>query len=261
MADADFWLSEYVREVNGYDTQVNFVCSMPITSDPRAASKSITDMESAGHRIKEIKKTWNIEIRLCRDRGKREALEGKFKEMEEKFKELEKNAVESKAKFGKIALLQGNKNINSTEGKSSDDLLNGARIIQDKTFESLGRSRSLIEESKQVGAATLDQLRAQREQMNDIEKEIDVMDSNLTRAGKLVTSFAKRMATDKFIQGFSVLNICVLVGLIIYLAVTGKSLSPNQDDDGPTMHAPTLYPTSLPTTSLPTTSSPTGSPT
>ena len=106
------------------------------------------------------------------------------------------------------------------------------RCIQSEE-EKNGRSRSLIEESKQVGAATLDQLRAQREQMNDIEKEIDVMDSNLTRAGKLVTSFAKRMATDKFIQGFSVLNICVLVGLIIYLAVTGKSLSPNQDDDGP----------------------------
>ena len=76
MADADFWLGEYVREVNNYDTQVNFVCSMPPSMDPRQASKSVTEMESTGNRIKEIKKSWNIEIRLCRDRGKREALEG-----------------------------------------------------------------------------------------------------------------------------------------------------------------------------------------
>jgi hypothetical protein len=73
------------------------------------------------------------------------------------------------------------------------------------------------------------------------------MDSNLTRAGKLVTSFAKRMATDKLIQGFAVLNICVLVGLIIYMAVTGKSLAPNQDDDSPSMHPPTYSPTYGPT--------------
>ena len=41
-------------------------------------------------------------------------------------------------------------------GKNNDELLDGANRIQDLTFDSLGRTRGMIEASKEVGAATIE---------------------------------------------------------------------------------------------------------
>jgi hypothetical protein len=41
-------------------------------------------------------------------------------------------------------------------GKGNDELLDGANEIQDKTFESLNRTNLMIQNSKEVGTATLE---------------------------------------------------------------------------------------------------------
>lgn len=58
----------------------------------------------------------------------------------------------------------------------------------------------MIEESKTVGQATVEQLRGQKEQITDIQKDIDTMDSNISRAERLIYNFTRRMATDRIIQ-------------------------------------------------------------
>ena len=103
-----------------------------------------------------------------------------------------------------------------------ENILIKASQLQDKTFESLTRTKQMIEASKEVGAATIEELRRQRDQMIDIEKEVDQIDTNLIRAGRLITNFSRRMATDRIIQGFSCINILVLLGLILYVAITKK---------------------------------------
>ncbi len=249
MSEISFWLDEYQRETGALTSSIDYLHALPEKIDPKVLSKSVNECEMKVNRLKEVKKAFNLEIRLVKDRNAKQEIEGKFREIDERVVELLKRYGEAKGKYNKVSLMQGSKNIYDVEGKSGDELLAGARVIQDKTFESLGRTRNLIEESKAVGSATLDQLRSQREQMNEIEKEIDVMDSNLARAEKLIVSFTKRMATDKIIQGFAAINICVLLGLIIYVAVTGKSLTIDQTDDGvPALGAqPTPSPTALPT--------------
>jgi len=128
----------------------------------------------------------------------------------------------------------------SLEGKTNEDLLTGASKIQDQTMESLTRTKQMIEASKEVGSATIEELRRQRDQMIDIEKEVDQIDTNLIRAGRLITNFSRRMATDRIIQGFSCINILVMLGLILYVAITKKSLSANSDSNG--TNAATLAP-------------------
>ncbi len=249
MSEISFWLDEYQRETGALTSAVDHLQSLPEKIDPRVATKAVNECETKVNRLKEVKKAYNLEIRLVRDRNMKQETENKFREIDERVCDLIKRYNEAKGRFNKATLMQGSKNIYDVEGKSGDELLAGARVIQDKTFESLGRTRNLIEESKAVGSATLEQLRSQREQMNEIEKEIDVMDSNLARAEKLIVSFTKRMATDKIIQGFAAVNICVLLGLIIYVAVTGKSLTIDQTDDGvPSLGAqPTFAPSPFPT--------------
>ena len=41
-------------------------------------------------------------------------------------------------------------------GKGNDELLDGANELQDKTFESLTRTQLMIQNSKEVGTATLE---------------------------------------------------------------------------------------------------------
>ena len=43
-------------------------------------------------------------------------------------------------------------------GKGNDELLDGASRIQDQTFESLTRTQLMINNSKEVGAATIEGL-------------------------------------------------------------------------------------------------------
>merc|ERR1719198_1548018 len=71
----------------------------------------------------------------------------------------------------------------------------------------------MIEASKEVGQATLEELNRQREQIAGIE-------DNLTRADKLIRTFGKRMATDKCIQVFTIINLVMVVIIVVYAIVT-----------------------------------------
>jgi hypothetical protein len=109
----------------------------------------------------------------------------------------------------------------------------------------------MIQASKEVGTATVEQLKGQREQIIEIEREVDQMDSNLVRAEKLVFNFTRRMATDRIIQVFATINVVVLLGLILYVAGSGRSLSnigKTGGSSGPDVSsAPTRTPTRTPT--------------
>ncbi len=127
-----------------------------------------------------------------------------------------------------------------------------AHRIQDLTFESLARTKNMIEASKEVGTATIEQLRTQRDQIIEIEKEVDAMDSNLVRAEKLIMNFTRRMATDRIIQMFTAVNIVVLLGLILYVVISGRSLSAKTASSGNAVgpggsFRPTFRPTVSPT--------------
>ena len=164
------------------------------------------------------------------------------KALDEKVKKLTNDILLSRSLANKKDLMSGAstyggngnyvpKKEESLEGKTNEDLLTGASKIQDQTMESLSRTKQMIEASKEVGSATIEELRRQRDQMIDIEKEVDQIDTNLIRAGRLITNFSRRMATDKIIQGFSCINILVLLGLILYVAITKKSLTASNSNE------------------------------
>jgi hypothetical protein len=109
----------------------------------------------------------------------------------------------------------------------------------------------MIEASKEIGYRTIEELRSQQDQIKDIEADVDALGSTLFRAEKLVVNFTRRMATDKIIQGFALINIIVMLSLIIYVVSTGKSLSPsNNSGNSGAISAPTFKPTSLPTSNI-----------
>jgi SNARE protein len=108
----------------------------------------------------------------------------------------------------------------SVEGMSGEEagdiMLSDMNEIQDKTKSSLQNTKGMVAASKEVGEATMEELLRQREQIRTIDNEAMRIEDNLNRADKLIKTFGKRMATDRFIQCFACVNVLLLVGVIGY---------------------------------------------
>jgi SNARE protein len=141
---------------------------------------------------------------------------------------LESELKWAKTEGGKKELFgtQSAKPGGGTDGMSAveegDQMLRDAEGIQDKTEQSLIHSRQMVEATKEVGQATIEELHRQRNQIKDITEEVMQIEDNLARADKLIRTFGRRMATDKFIQCFACVNILLLVGVITYAVVSKK---------------------------------------
>ena len=106
----------------------------------------ISDCDSKVSRIKEVKKSFGLELRLIKDKSLRVDYEAKAKEYDTKYNEIFISYQDAKNKFMKQDLVKGaggnsSGRSNPTEGKSNDELLLGAAKIQEKTFESLARTQ------------------------------------------------------------------------------------------------------------------------
>jgi len=129
------------------------------------------------------------------------------------------NALKNEAKRGMLFDGAAGDGDELNAEASGDALINQMHGIQDKTQDSLDRTKQMVLESKEVGMGTLEELKRQREQMGQIEDGMFVLEDNLTRSEKLLKTFGRRMATDKFIMSCAVLNVCLMVGVIVYSIV------------------------------------------
>lgn len=251
MSDIDYWYDEYKKEVDQFRILIDRLKALVESSNIKAVEGSIKDCDLKAMRAREVKKSFGLELRLVRDKALRADYEIKMKELDSTLNDLSRALNKIKADNSKSTLFGETTNPTfeySTEGKDNEALLGEAHHVQDLTFESLARTRNMIQASKEVGAATVETLKNQKEQIIDIEQVVDEMDSNLVRAEKLVFNFTRRMATDRIIQLFAVVNIVVLLGLILYVAGSGKSLSSiGKSSGGGSSSSGTQTPTMTPT--------------
>jgi SNARE protein len=234
MSDLTYWYDEYLREVDQLKEFVEKYKSAITSSNQKLIEIYTKDCEAKSIRVKEVKKSFSLELKLCRDKILRSDFEAKMKEVDDRSIELTKEFSQLRAQNNKSSLFGDTVPAfsMSTEGKTNDTLLTDTHKVQDMTFESLARTRNMIEASKEIGSATVQQLVEQKEQIADIERDIDAMDTNLQRAEKLVSNFVKRMATDRIIQLFAAVNIVVLLGLILYVGGSGKALGASSGGGG-----------------------------
>ena len=201
--DIDYFFEQYEKEVEGYDALIEKLQSLGDGAKAKTVTNTLADCEAKAARIKEIKKSMGLELKLVKNKQERAEYDAAIKEIDERVAILNKDLKLAKAQHDKNDLFQdkkGMRNQFSSEGKNNEELLEGANQIQDLTFDSLARTRGLIEASKEVGTATIEELRRQKGQIEDIENEVDIIDSNLKRAERLLFNFSRRMATDRIIQ-------------------------------------------------------------
>merc|ERR1712070_265491 len=80
----------------------------------------------------------------------------------------------------------------------------------------------MVEEAKAVGREASEKLKAQTQQLQNIDNDIKTIESNLKRADALVRAFMRRMMTDKLILVFLGLIVLAIVIIVIYSAVNPK---------------------------------------
>lgn len=216
----------------------------------------ITECENLLKKVKQSRRNLGTEMTQIKDRAVRNEKAARVKYFDDEIQRIGTLIQKAKTQQGKLSLMKEARSLdnrNSTEGKGNDELLDATNKVQDMTFASLGRTKMLIEQSKEVGTATIEELQRQRVQMHEIEEDIDLLETNLDRAEKLVVNFTRRMASDKIIQCFMVFNIVIIIIVAVYAGVTGKSLS-SKSSHGSDNFFGTHYPTSMPSTFHPTVS-------
>lgn len=222
MTDIDHWKCELATAVEEHAEQIaNFQEAIDENDPQEEIEKEAKLCEAKLSRIREVKKSFGLELRLMTDKeGKKmyqklqSDLDATVQSNIKKFNDL-KSRSNKKELTGKPIQ---NQLPESIAGKTNDEVLAATHVIQDKTLESLARTQEMIEMSKEVGTSTIEQLRQQKDQIVDITEDVSVIASRLDEATRLVTTFASKIAGDRFIQCVFALNIVFLVIIIAFAA-------------------------------------------
>lgn len=211
----------------------------PFRNSFQNSLQGIAKSEATLKRVREVKKGYNYEMRMSlKNDPRRHEYAEKLKAVDERIAALETELKWAKTEANKKSLFKGSKGADGSgtlnENATNDTYLTEAKKIQDKTEASLQSALGMVEASKQVGANTMDEVNRQKEQIAEITDTVEAMEDGLTRADKLIRAFGRRIATDKFIQFFFVLNFGLLVGIIVWYAVKKGKVR------APAIHAPPM---------------------
>jgi len=234
MADIQYWKDSLVEEVGHIRSILDGVQSL---SDPVERASALEEADTTLRSATGKKRSFKMEIRLVQDQDLRSKYTKRLKKLENELRTLKADlkALQAEENRGELFISgdaggrDGNGEMDPT--MAGNNMLNEASALQDKTQDAIGNMRNMIDGSKEVGVATLEELQRQREVIGKIDSEADRMGDNLARAEALVKQFGRRMAGDKFIQCFALLNCLLLLGVVIYAIFKGRAGDMFRDPD------------------------------
>lgn len=241
MADVQYWDDTLTDEVQSIRQLLSSAEGLSARDKASALDRAEKKLRAA----QGTKKSYKMECRLVADPKQRRMYENKLQRLSE---ELGSCANDLKALKGgmqrgelftgaRTGTTGGGYNGDGQDGMSGEEagdiMLNDMNDIQDKTKSSLANTKNMVAASKQVGEATMEELLAQREQIRNIDSEVMRIEDNLNRADKLIKTFGKRMATDRFIQCFACINILLLVGVVVYSVLKRGTFGQDEEDRVP----------------------------
>lgn len=163
---------------------------LPSLADGVEKAGAIDKLKKKIRGAKGTKRSFKMEIRLVQDVNQRRKYESRLNSLDQQLQTLvaDCKAIESENNRGELFV--GGEDGMDTDGmtgeEAGDRMLKEASALQDKTQDSLGNTKQLIAQSKEVGMATLEELERQRGVIDNINSEVLRVDDNLARAEKLV---------------------------------------------------------------------------
>lgn len=234
-ADVQYWKDSIINEI---DATRALISSIPNRQDRLERRKIIEQADKNIRNAKANCRSFKAEIRIIADPGESSRYRNELANFEKTLSKLNGDLQSYKSEESRSQLfLNANSSGNGkfdeeNPTKGGDQLLDEADNLQDKTRQSLTNTRFMVDESKNTGSITLEELRRQREQLNTVDEHVNTITDELVRADKLIKAFGKRMATDKLIQCFACVNILLIVGVVVYAVVKG-GLPGNNESNAP----------------------------
>mgnify|MGYP005992530927 CR=1 FL=1 len=151
------WKEEYYNEVDNLSALVAGIRASAANTVAKLETKALKIKLDEGdanvQRIKDVKKSFGLELRLIKDRTIKSKFEADAKLLDTRVVNLVKDLRSLRDRMNRIELgerdggANGDKGMISrdTKGKGNDDLLGEAHLLQDKTMESLGRTTAMTE--------------------------------------------------------------------------------------------------------------------
>jgi hypothetical protein len=139
------------------------------------------------------------------------------------LKELKNEYEWRKSNSDKNNLLDGaSAGATAADMTTAEGMMKHGLDVQDKSKESLERTRRVVAEAKDIGIDTVAKLDANTQQIEKMYDNLTSIDTTLARSTKVIKRMARKMATDKVIWVFAFLVFAAIIFIIVY-----KKLKPN----------------------------------
>ena len=201
----------------------------------------IREVENRARRIKNLRKTFVLEMRQLSRRPEKAGYQQKLREYDKQLNDLtmEIKFAKAEASRAELGLRQaggkGGGGGRAEERYNRDRTLAAAQDLQGNTKSAANRILGKVEDTKAVGGRIVTALDEQTAQLKRVGEDVTRMGDELQRADALMRSFARRLATDKCIWVFAVLLLIglVVIGICAKTDVCGVSADgPGASDDG-----------------------------
>lgn len=220
MADVDYWDDSFQSAIKELEAVLRSFDGLSMEDQ----TERFYEAEDRLKRIKNVRKSFNLELRQITDQGVRSTYNAKMRGYDEEVKRLESDMARIKARVDQIELTGS-----AAESKDNNSYLQATEQVQDDTERALDRTKRMVDNANDMADETIDELRRQREQINSITNQLITMEDSIEYADKLIRDFSKRMMTDKCIQAFAMINMLVLIVVIIFAIMQKNGYF---DDDG-----------------------------
>jgi len=207
------------EEIADYDQQIKELISQIRESiqnelpnmKGKIRSEKIEYLTGRLNRLKQLMQSYKVELR--------EISRVEAKPYEDKFKGHEKDVESLTAEFNAAKELSDSKR--NVDEMTTGQMIMVAKEVQMESLQSVDRSKRIVEDTINVATETAQTLKSQTEQLERIDKQVDVVDSNLKKAEKQLRVFMRRMATDKLIMSFVCLVVLGILAVIV-IAIVNK---------------------------------------
>mmetsp|Transcript_42989 Transcript_42989/g.104078 ORF Transcript_42989/g.104078 Transcript_42989/m.104078 type:complete len:187 (+) Transcript_42989:3-563(+) len=178
--NAELWHGYILEKINATESLIKSVSTID------GAQERSATLEDAEDELQEIQRKdlrqFKFEVRLVKDSNERHNLEKDLRKVQIKLQAVKGYLTSTKAGERRRELLNGD------EG---DQALAQTSLIQDETQSSISNIKRMIEESKNVGTSSLEELRRQRKVISKVDREADKASDKLSRSQKLVKRFQR----------------------------------------------------------------------
>lgn len=201
---------------------IELLASMQGTADKKLEKYS--QLTTRVSRARTVFQSFKVELKELRDEEKK-SWQSKEKEHNQTITKLDSDLKMAKSTWERKDLMDGKEKPQEFNPDTSDTaaLINQGKNIQAQSAASLDRSLKQVLATEQLGTETAVKLKQQTDQLVNIHKNVDTIESDLQRADKIMRAFMRRMATDKLILCFILLMIIGIIVIIVYKAQEKKS--------------------------------------